>query len=143
VTSARANRWVPAILASVLGVFWVASGCWKLVQVWAGEEAWQQTWAAEFPALLIVAVSLMEIAVGATLCAGSGRKAVLCGIVLLAVFSVALSLWPPGPGQSCGCGPALGDSESVHLALVAFLMGVHALTWAVCDGPNTSHRCSV
>ena len=124
-------RVLSGVLSVLLGCFWIVAGCTKLFGTLVTPDATQPVdWASEFPTWAIVLVSVFEIAVGWALWLGVGVRALLAGLTAVAGFSLLLVLFPPRPGQACGCGLPAAIETFAPLARNALLAAVHALAVA-------------
>jgi uncharacterized membrane protein YphA (DoxX/SURF4 family) len=130
---ARAINVAVAGTCIVLGASWAAMGLAKLLMPGASSPG---SWSAQFPPLVVVSAASAEVLVGAVLLAGNARLGGAAGTLLLLLFSGALLLWPPGPGQTCGCSgglPVPGVIEAMDpLLRNALASSLHLLLLAMC-----------
>lgn len=118
-----------------LAVFWAIAGIAKLISILTTHEshpAADLSWSAQFPTVLIIAVSVMELIVALGLMLKSKSVGILGGCLLLAGFTVAIMIYPPSESQTCGC---LGEFASLDansmLSRITLLAGLHTLAFAL------------
>jgi uncharacterized membrane protein YphA (DoxX/SURF4 family) len=113
----RARLRPGVLLATLLAVVWLAFGLGKVLAVMhpADGVGAAETWAAQFPRWLVLCTALAEVGAGSLICFGQRRFGLVLGLVLLAIFSGALLVWPPGAAQACGCGGVLSTPDGHDL----------------------------
>jgi len=121
-------------LAVILALFWAIVGLGKIAPVvfpdlqTKGVEA---VWIGQFPNALVVAASSTELLVSLCLFAGLRRIGLIGGLMLLAVFSGVLVVFPVPEGQSCGrAGSIVGASGAESIDPIirnGFLSSLHIL----------------
>ena len=105
-TAFKRLRYLPVLAVALI---WAGAALAKFI---AAPDAAANTWASEFPGWLMMIVSLAEATTAAVIFSGRRLLGILMGMVLLLGFLAALLLWPPSPGQSCGCLGAITISTS-------------------------------
>jgi len=131
----RAFGWA-VVLGLALAALWLWAGGGKLADfAGPGSTAAPETWAQKFPAWLIGAAALAEVAIGLCGVLGRWRTMAVAGLVMLAFFSGALVIWPPRPGEACGCMGSNGAARAVEgidpLLRNGVLAAGHLLLWVL------------
>ncbi|MBL8758992.1 MAG: hypothetical protein JNK35_11240 [Phycisphaerae bacterium] len=123
-------------LGMAIAALWLWTGGGKLADfAGPGSTAAPETWAQRFPAWLVGTSALAEVAIGLCGVLGRWRTMVLAGLVMLALFSGALVMWPPRPGEACGCMGSSGAARAVEgldpLIRNGVLAAGHLLLWVL------------
>lgn len=129
----RAPGWA-VLLGMAIAALWLWAGGGKLADLTGpGSSAAAGTWSQRFPAWLVGAAAFAEVAVGLCGVLGRWRAMVVAGLVLLACFSAALVVWPPRPGEACGCMGSSGAARVIEgidpLLRTGVLAAAHVLVW--------------
>ncbi len=111
----RPRLWRASTSLMVFGLgvaaLWLWIGAGKLFDLALSDARTAGTWAQRFPAALVGAAACAEIGIGILGLLGRWRGLVIAGLIALGIFSTALVVWPPNPGQACGC---MGSSVAAH-----------------------------
>ncbi len=120
------------LLVLPLSIYWAIAGVSKAIGVLLGTLPESGTWASTFPGWTLLTLAIAECATAVLILSGKTVLGLVLGSLLLASFVVALAVWPPNEGQTCGCLGALPLFEQIDpFSKIVFFAGTHALLMAL------------
>ncbi len=141
-------RHVGLAIALLLAFMWAFAG---MLKIWAAvpmlvsepgrffspsSDPDPTVWTDNFSVAVILAVACVEVLVAWFISSGKEVRGLLIGAGLLAVFLIAVSLWPIAPDSTCGCLGRKLTLPGTPVSRLALLGGIHAIALSLIARPQ-------